>query len=241
MTYSSYLNYGTFVSTIANLLVVPTTDPNFQQILPAMIADGEQRCYRELDLLDTQVRDTAGTLTANSRTFTLPQTYGMFIVTNNMNVFTPSGTQTNRNQLIPTTRDWMDAVYGNEASSTTPSVPRYYAPITDQIFIVGPSPDAGYTMEVLGTIRPTPLSASQTTTYLTTVLPDLFIAACMIFGSSYQLNFSQVADDPQQAVSWETHFNKLLASANTEENRKKYASQAWTSQSPAPLATPPRM
>src|ERR1700677_2228650 len=183
---TSYLNYSTFVATIANLMVVPTDDPYFQQIIPAMIADSEQRMYRELDLLDTIVRDTGGSLTANSRTFTLPQTFGMFIVTNNFNIFTPVGTQTSRHQLVPVSRDWMDYVWPNEASTTTPSIPTYYAPITDQIFIVGPPPDAAYTMEVIGTIRPAPLSSANTTTYLTNVLPDIFVAACMIFASGYQ-------------------------------------------------------
>ena len=237
---ASYLNYNALVSTLANLLVVPPSDVNYQQILPAIITDAEQRCYRELQLLDTVVRDTGGSLTANSRTFTLPQTTGTFVVTMNMNVFTPVNTQTERFQLVPTSRDAIDSIWPDEQSATTPSVPKYYAPITDQIFIVGPSPDANYTMEVIGTIRPTPLSATNTTTYLTNVLPDLFLTACMVFGSAYQLNFSAIADDPQQATSWETHFKTLLQSAMTEENMKKYTSQAWTSQAPSPLATPAR-
>src|SRR5208282_1954248 len=236
---ASYLNYTTFVATLSNLLVIPSADVNFQQILPAIITDGEQRIYRELQLLDTVVRDTGGNLTANSRTFTLPQTTGLFVETMNMNVFTPVGTTTERIQLVPKSRDFLDYAWPNEQSATIPSVPQYYAPITDQIFIVGPSPDAAYTMEVIGTIRPTALSAGNPTTYLTNVLPDLFLAACMVFASAYQLNFSAIADDPAQATSWETHFQKLLQSANTEENMKKYQSQAWTSQAPAPLATPP--
>lgn len=238
---ASYLNYTTFVSTIANLMVVPVSDPNYQQILPAMIADGEQRCYRTLDLLDTVVRDSSAALTPNSRNFTLPQSIGMFVVTNNLNVFTPAGSQTNRNQLVPVTRDFLDAVWGNEAAPSTPSVPTYYAMISDQTVIVGAAPDANYTIEVIGTIRPTALSSTTPTTYLTNVLPDLFLAACMIFASSYQLNFNAMGDDPQQATAWELHFNKLLDSANVEENRKKYASQAWTSMQPTPYATPPRM
>jgi hypothetical protein len=223
------------------MLVIPATDANYLAILPTVIDDGEQRCYRELDLLNTVVRDTGGTLTASSRNFTLPQTNGRFVVTNNMNVFTPAGSQTNRIQLVPTSRDFLDAVWGNDAPSTSPSVPQYYAPISDQQFIVGPPPDANYTMEVIGTIRPTPLSATNTTSYLSLYLPDLFFAASMIFASAYQLNFNAQGDDPQQATAWELHFQKLLPSANTEEQRKRYASQAWTSMSPASLATPARV
>jgi len=226
---------------LANMLVIPADDPNYLQFIPNVIDDAEQRIYRELDILNTVVRDTGGTLTANSRNFTLPQTSGRFVVTNNINVFTPVGTQTNRKQLVPVTRDFLDAIWGNEAASSSPSVPDYYAMITDQTIIVGPPPDANYTMEVVGTIRPTPLSASNTTTYLTLYLPDLFLAESLIFGYGYLKDFGAQTDDPQGSASWSKHYQDLWVSANTEEQRKRYASQAWTSMQPAPLATPPRV
>ena len=234
------LTYNQYVTDMANLMVVPPTDTNFLTALTNIIDDAEQRIYRELDLLNTIVRDTSSTLTANSRNFTLPQSGGRFVVTESMNVFTPVGNTTNRKQLVPVSREWLDAVWGNETAPSTPSVPDYYAMITDQTIIVGPSPDAAYTMEVVGTIRPQPLSQSNSTTYLTLYLPDLFIAASMVFSVAYQRDFGAATDDPNAAGSWESHYLKLFPSANTEEQRKRYASQAWTSKQPAPLATPPR-
>lgn len=229
--------YTEYVTDLANTLVVPSTDPNFLTELPRIIDDAEQRIYRELDLLTTIVRDSSATFTANSRNFTFPQ---HFVVSESLNVFTPQGTTTNRIPLIPTTREFIDYVYGNEAAVDTPSVPQYYAMITDQTIIVGPPPDAAYTAEVVGTIRPEPLSATNTTTYLTQYLPDLFFAASVIFGEAYLQNFGAAADNPQAGVTWESHYQTLAASANMEENRKKYASQAWSPKQPAPLATPPR-
>lgn len=231
------LTYAQFVTDLANLLVVPEATTEYQLALPNIIDDAEQRIYRELDLLSTIVRDTSGMLAANSRNFTFPQ---HFVVSESINVFTPVGTQTTRNQLVPVSREFLDAVWGNEAAPSTPSVPSYYAMITDQTIIVGPPPDATYTVEVVGTIRPAPLSASNTTTYLSLYLSDLFFAAALTFGAGYQKNFGEMGDQPQAAVAWEGHYQKLLATANIEENRKKYASQAWTSKNPAPLATPPR-
>lgn len=230
-------NYSTYVTDLANLLVVPSTDPAFLTVLPNIIDDAEQRIYRELDLLSTIVRDTSGNLTANSRNFTFPQ---HMVVLESLNVFTPVSTTTNRYPLIPSTREWMDAVWPNEAASFTPSIPNRYAMITDQQIIVGPPPDSTYTVEVIGTIRPTPLSATNPNTYLTLYLPDLFMAASMVFGAGYQMNFSAMSDNPAQSVSWESHYQTLFKSANTEEMRKKYVSQAWTPKQPAPIATPPR-
>lgn len=230
-------NYTQYVANLANTLVVPSTDPNYVQELPNIIDDAEQRIYRELDLLTTIVRDSSGTLTANSRNFTFPQ---HFVVSESINYFTPVSTTTNRIQLIPVSREFLDAVYGNEASVTTPSLPMYYAMITDQTIIVGPPPDAAYTMEVVGTIRPAPLSASNPTTYLTQYLPDLFFAASLVFGYGYLNNYGAMTDNPQSAVSWEEHYIALRDSANIEELRKKYQSGAWSSKLPSPIATPPR-
>lgn len=231
-------NYTQFVTAIAELMVVPTSDPDFQAVLPNIIDDGEQRCYRELDLLNTIVRDQSGSLVANSRNFTFPQ---HIVVLESLNVFTPFGTTANRNPLIPVTREFLDAVWGNETAPQVPSIPNYYAMITDQTIIVGAPPDAAYVMEVIGTIRPAPLSVSNATTYLSLYLPDLFLAACMVFAAGYQQNFSSMSDNPAQSMSWEAHYKSLFDSANVEENRKKYAAQAWTPKQPASIATPPRV
>lgn len=230
-------NYTQYVANLANTLVVPSTDPNYTQELPNIIDDAEQRIYRELDLLTTIIRDQTGTLTANSRNFTFPQ---HMIVCESLNYFTPSGSTTNRLPLTPTTREFIDQVYGNEASTSTSDVPSYYAMITDQTIIVGPSPGSAYTMEVVGTIRPQPLSATNTTTYLTTYLPDLFFAASIVFGYGYLQNFGAMTDNPQAAVAWEGHYTALRDSANVEELRKKYQSHAWSPKLPSAIATPPR-
>ena len=234
------LTYSQWVAELANLCVIDASDTNFVANLPSTIDDAEQRIYRDLDLLSTVVRDT-GTLTSGVRTFTLPSNLGRFVVTNGFNVITPviatnpdSGT---RNQLVPCSRDVLDVLW---PSATGASVPALYAMITDQVIIVGPAPDAAYTIECIGTIRPTPLSASNTTTVLTLYLPDLFLSASMVYMSAYMRNFGAQADDPKMATSWESHYQTELASANVEEARKKYSSGQWGSLQPTPIATPPR-
>jgi hypothetical protein len=232
------MDYPTYVTTLANGLVLPQTDTNYLQFLPAIISDASQRIRRDLDLLSDVVRDQTGTLTPNSRNFTFPQ---HFVVSESINVFSPAGNTTNRTQLVPVTREWLDYVWGNETAPTTPSVPQYYAMITDQTIIVGPPPDASYTMEVIGTIIPPDLSASQTTTWISLYLPDLFLAASLAFGVGYLKDYGAATDDPNAAGSWSNHYDKLLIGANNEETRKKYASQAWTSKQPSQISTPPRV
>jgi hypothetical protein len=83
-------NYSGFVQSLANMLVIDPTDPNYQIFLPNVIDDAEQRLYRELDLLNTITRQ-AGTLTANSRSFTLPSSGGRMVVTESISIFDLSG------------------------------------------------------------------------------------------------------------------------------------------------------
>jgi hypothetical protein len=215
-------NYSGYVTDLANLLVVPQNDPGFMTALPNIIDDAEQRIYRELNLLSTSVRDSSANLTANSRNFVLPQTFGIFKTVTGVNVVTPVGTTTSngtRNPLQPTWRNMLDFLFPSEVGS---GVPSKFAMLSDQTMIVGQSPDQSYNAEVIGTIRPTPLSATNTTTYLTQFLPDLFIAASMMFGSGYQLNFSATSDNPAQSQNWENVYEARLASANAEELRKRY-------------------
>ena len=51
------LTYTSYVSQIANIMAVKSDTEQFQTMLPGMIDYAEQRVYRELDLLNTVVRD----------------------------------------------------------------------------------------------------------------------------------------------------------------------------------------
>lgn len=233
--------YSSWVTALANEIVVQDTDPNFLGILPSCIDYAEQRIYSELDLLTTVTRDSAP-LVANNRNFTLPSNNGRFVVTNGINLITPAGTTNpdsgTRTQLIPISRDFLDAVGGSPSYT---GVPANFAMITDQTIIVGPAwPDGAYTLEVIGTIRPNPLSASNTTTYLTLYVPQLWFAASMVFMTGWEQNWGAQSDNPQSAVSWEAQYQTLKAAINVEEARKRYASGAWGSLSPTPVATPSR-
>lgn len=235
------LTYSTYKSALATLLVVPESDTNFVAILPNIIDDAEQRLYRELDLLNTSVRTSNTALTAGLRTFSLPTTNGTYLVTDEINVVTPAGTTNpdsgTRKQLVPTSEEMLNALWPSVTGST---VPQYFAMVDQGVIIVGPWPDAAYQVEVVGTIRPTPISASNTTTQLSVFFPDCLVAASMVFGAAYQRDFGAAVDDPKMAATWEAHLQRLMSSAQTEEARKYFAGPGWSDKSPSPLATPPR-
>ena len=184
---------------MANMLVVPVSDTGYVTALPNIIDDAEQRIYRELDLLQTVVTDSSATVTAGQRVANLPSG---FVVINNINLISPAGTTDpnagTRNPLLPVSVDYLNFAY---PSSSVQGLPSYFAMRTQSSIIVGMAPDGAYTMEVSGTQRPAPLSATNQTTFLSVNLPDLFLAASMVFACGYQKNFSAMSDQPQSAVS----------------------------------------
>lgn len=235
------LTYSTFVASITNLMPTASGNAEFQTDLPNIIDDAELRIYRDLDLLNTVARDSSATLTTTTRTFNLPAALGTFVVLEDINIITPSS-ETNpesgtRNALTPISKEALDFLYPSVTGST---VPVYFAMVSQSTIVVGPWPDAAYTVEVVGTIRPPQLSSTVTTTLISVYFPDLLIAAAMVRVAGYMKNYGSAVDDPKQAMTWEQHYQSLKASAEVEENRKKFAAAGWSSKQPAPLATPPR-
>lgn len=229
-------NYTEYVTALSNLTAIPSDDTSFTGIIPRCIEYAEQRIYRELNLISTVVRDSSASLTPGSRNFTLPTSQGTFVVVNGINAISPAGsspTEGIRNPLTPISLPTLDMIW---PSSTGTGLPKYFAMVTQTAVVVGPWPDDSYVMEVIGTQRPTALAAGNPTTFLTTYLPDLFLAASMIFMSGFMRDYGQQSDDPRMAQSWESQYGALLASANGEELRKMFMGSAWSSLTQGPAA-----
>lgn len=219
------LNYTTYVAELANLGAYVQTDQTFVTNLPACIDFAEQRIYRELDLLDTSFADYSTTLTAGNRQADLSDA---FVVVDAINVLSPTGADQNSATRNPVTRVSKEVLLTLWPSTATQGIPEIFAMLDQYTALFGPAPDQSYQLEALGTYRPTPLSADNPNTFLTDHLPDLFLAASMIQLSGFMRNFSSSGNDPQMPVNWESQYEKLLASALSEEQRKTGWGAAWT-------------
>jgi hypothetical protein len=167
-----------------------------------------------------------------------------FVVSEQINLILNATEPTNpdtgtRVPLMPTTKEFLDAVYGSSLLANL-GQPKYFVPFNETLFFVGPVPAVDYFVEVVGTVRPAPLSVSVPTTFISQYLPDLLVMASMIYISAYQRNFGKESDDPAMAQSYENQYQLLLKSAGVEEARKKFESAAWSSQGPATVASPTR-
>ncbi len=235
------LDYDTYVSQLANLIVISTGDSNFTTALPGIISDAEQRIYRELDPLGTRITNTT-TASSGVRTLTLPTSLGTFLVVEQVNVLTPVGAGVSsgtRNPVTNASRDFISLTYPSALTAT--GVPEFWSMTDNATIVFGPSPGGAYITEIIGTIRPTPLSSGNSSTILTQMLPDLMIDASMVFAQGYLKNYSGTGDDPGATTYWEKQYQTHMMSAMIEEVRKKYQSQGWTNTQPSPVASPPRV
>lgn len=234
--------YGTtsYITQISDMAVVEPTNAVFLEILPQMITYAENRIYRDIDLLSTQVPRTY-TTTIGSGILTVPT--GDFITVQTVSV---NASGSSYKPLLPVTKEYIRNVFDDSAVTGVPTVFAMYGgdlatygQATNNIEL-GPTPGAAYTVRVTGTVRPPSMSATNLTTFVGTYLPDLFIMASMIYISAYQRNFGRANDDPQMAVTYESQYNALLKGAVVEEARKKFQAAGWTAYSPAQVATPTR-
>lgn len=242
------MNYTQIVTALSTLTNIPDTDANFLAILPSTFAYADGRIYRELDMLVENMRDSTSSTAALNRNFNLPTTLGTFLIIDGINIVTPASTAPEsgtRRPLIPVSRDFLDMTWPSTSGAT---VPQYFAYIsqntqaspTQTQVIFGPWPDATYRVEVVGKIQPPVLSASNTETYLSQNLSELYLAASMVFLSGYMRNYGSSADDPKMAVSWEAQYQTLKESAATWEARKRWAGASWSSKPIEPMAQPQR-
>ena len=216
------LTYDSYLTAMRNILVSSEagTDESFEEMVTRMIEQAELRILRELDLLVARTTDTSVATVSGSRNITLPST---IVVAESLNIISPSGTtDPELGTRIPLQRysiDFINAVYPVAATTGVPSA---WAMLSQTAVKLAPTPNGAFTVEIVGTIRPTPLSPDNTSTFISTYLPDLFIAASAswAFGAIRQ-NYGAQSDDPKSAMSWEQAYQTAKASAATEEARKR--------------------
>lgn len=242
-------NYHQVVQALQNLCQVPANNTflPFEQILPRAFEYADNRIYRELGFLATSIPQNLS-LTGGVGTVVLPSN---IVSLQTLYVITPFGaTSANsvRNLVRRVSEDMINFVYPNtNYTAGTASIPTLHSlvgatsgsPMDARGAItirLGPAPDLAYTAIATGTVRPAALSKSNTTTFLSTYYPDLFIAACMIYLMGFQRDFSAQSSNAQGAMSWQDQYVQLRDGVTVESNQQKSASTAWTAMWPSPLA-----
>lgn len=258
------MTYAEYVAALQFLAVMQDTNGQalLAQILPQTISFAELLMYRDpdLDFLATRMTDTSQITTRGLRSVPI---LPAFIVVEGVTLFLPANTKPTaqgvpinmqRVPLLRTTRSWLDTTWPTE-SIVQPPAPfeTYWAMFSEEeaaegddplpgpsSFLIGPTVDNTYYVEVTGTFRPAPLSAGNPQTFISVYLPDLMLSASMIFVAGWQKSYGQQSDDPRMAMSWKQLYETQKGGAAVEEARKKSQSAGWSPYSPAPIANLPR-
>jgi hypothetical protein len=219
---------------------VPSAD--FAVIFPQATSYAEGRIYKEFGgLLATRQQNTSLQTTPSVRTVGLAGMVnaggGPIIVPERFALFLPGAGGTgspSRVQFDRASLDVIDMIWPQFISTQPPSLtdfnPRYWDLLDDHTIVMAPTPDAVYTCEVTGLFQPTPIGPGNesptpltvTSTYLSTVYPELLLAACMVYLCGALLhNFGAQSDAPQRAISWENLTQELMTIAKAEEMRRR--------------------
>jgi hypothetical protein len=242
--------YSELVTDLANVLQVEADNADYLAILPRVIEYATDRIENDLDLLSQHATATV-TLVSGTRTATIPTPSGAgngpIYIVESANVITPASTAPNSGTRNPLYRVSLEKLNFEWPTVTSTGLPKEFALQDDTTLVLGPAPDATYQVEVVGVYRPAMLSNTTTTTWLTNNLPELFFAACCVWGFSWQRDLGPAmsggapsADNPMTTMSWEATYQSLLKSDMVVEFRKRSWSSAWTPMMPAPTANPPR-
>lgn len=145
-----------------------------------------------------------------------------------------------KNRIEIVSKDAMDVLWPTDLSEQ--GIPQYAAFIDSKTMALGPVPNQNYMVEFTGVFRPAPISSTNTSTYLSATYPDLFLAACMVFGMLYQkdADLPQGAPPGQDVTKWEKTYQERKTSVMEEVARQKGESTNWSSYQQTPLSTPPR-
>lgn len=235
------MDYAGWIKAVCDILEYPVVDATtatptgtaFDTMIASTIDYTENRIQRDLDLLGTIVTDASPTMTANTRKQTLPAVNGgIFVVASQIRLIVAGVRQP---PLEAVSRDFLDYAWPDENSLGASILPQQWAPNDQVSVLVGPAPATTQAYEIVGTARVAQLSNTNTSNFLTQRMPDLYVAASMIFLSGYQRDFGAQADDPKMALSWESTYQTLKASATVEEARKRFADMSVSPSNPNTL------
>lgn len=152
-------------------------ETTFVANIPNFVEATEELIFKRIQLLLFK-KNATGTLTASNRFFAQPTDY---LAPIHMTITDGSSVRT---VLDFKDVDYLNLVYPN---ATTEGLPRWYASYDTDYFIVAPTPDSGYTVELTYYYRPTSLTAGagSGTTWLSTNAPHAMLYGTLMHAYIY--------------------------------------------------------
>lgn len=224
----------------------PPTD--FSNIIPFSISYTEGRIVRDLGMLAQRTQDSSLTFSGTTRSLDMTQMATRVQVPEGLAMITPAGRLPNQGKSVPflwTSLDVIDQIWPDQTltldPTTAPAGTEWFWSMSDaQTIVVAPIPAGAFVANITGLFYPTPLSATNPTTYLSAYYPNLYIAGGMVYNIAYMRNFGAMSDNANMGLTWEAEYKKLQIEAMLEEQRRRGQGVGFSQNLPSPIATPQR-
>ena len=148
-------------------------------IVNGFISDAEFRLLRDVDS-DNNKRYVTAQLVSGTRFIDTPDN---LLVIRSAQIVDSDGPSSANNRDFLQYRDTSFMSEFNPAEST--GVPKYYSNWDQNTIVVAPTPNATYTIQVNYILKPSGLSSTNTTTYLSQQFPNGLLYACLVEAFSF--------------------------------------------------------
>ena len=148
-------------------------------IVNGFIENAEFRLLRDVDT-DSNKRYVTAQLVSGTRFIDTPDN---LLIIRSAQIVDSDGVGASNNRDFLQYRDTSFMSEFNPAEST--GVPKYYSNWDQNTIVVAPTPNATYTIQVNYILKPTGLSSTNTTTYLSQNFPNGLLYACLVEAFSF--------------------------------------------------------
>jgi len=146
-------------------------------IIDGFIQDAEFRILREIDS-DNNRRYAQADIVAGQRYVNTPLINDQTLIIRSAQITNSTGGADNSNRAF---LEYRETSFISEYNAEgTQGLPKYYAYWDENTIVLAPTPDQNYNMQINYILKPNQLSASNTTTYLSTEFPNGLLYACLI-------------------------------------------------------------
>ena len=169
-------------------------ESTFVSQLSRFIINAEERILKECQLEDFR-KNVTGSATQSSKFLTKPTDF--------LAPFSLSALNSSANEFL----EYKHITFLQDYTPTpaTTGTPIYYASWDEDSFVLAPTPDANYTMELHYFYRPQSITASSDgTSYLGTNAPD-----CLLYGSLVEA-YTFMKGEPDIMVNYEKRFQEAV-------------------------------
>jgi hypothetical protein len=169
-------------------------EPSFVNNIPIFVKQAEDRINRSV-VLPAYIKNSSGTMTAGNRYLATPSD---FLAQFSLTVISDAGEYINLNEV--------DTSFIREAYDevTEQDVPRYYSLFNDTAFILGPTPDKNYTVNLEYYYEPASI-VDTGTSWLGDNADSCLLYACLIEAYTY------LKGEPALLQLYDTKYKENLA------------------------------